>query len=181
MLIVGSVRTLTVPNFEDEGFVRHQAGELSSMPPVLRVFVRLGPDGVSSGGFRIFVTCDAELDEQGETDSTTTLAPTTTVAPSTTTLAPTTTAASTTEPPSTTSTVAPATTAPPTTGAVESTTTVATSGQQGDNPGSGSDSLPRTGAFSIRLTAIGVLLVVAGMIAMQLATLGARLRRSTVG
>ncbi len=147
LLIVGSVTTLTIPNFEDEGFIRHQAGELDSLPSVIRVFVRLGPDGVSSGGLRISIECDEPDGGTGgetETPSTTiaTTETTTTEATTTTTGAPT----------ETTVAAAPSTTAPES-GAVGGS---GDSGDQGD--------LAATGAGTTTILVItGGLLIAAGI------------------
>ena len=80
LLIVNGGQTLVVPNFEDEGFIIHQAGEFDEMSPKIDVFVRLGPDGVSSGGFRVIVDCDKTPPTTGPV---TTTVPSTTAPPTT--------------------------------------------------------------------------------------------------
>lgn len=122
LLISTNGQTFVVPNFEDAGFIVHEAGETASVGASIDVAIRFGPDGVSSGGFRVSVDCDAE-----EPPITTTAPPTTapsTTAPSTT-AAPTT-AVPTTAPPSTDvdanpPTTAAATTTAPTTAAPTTT------------------------------------------------------------
>lgn len=67
-------RTEELDNFEDERDIRYTFSSIADLPPRIEVYVRLGPDGVSSGGFLISIQC--------EDDSTTT---TTTTSSSTTT------------------------------------------------------------------------------------------------
>ncbi len=63
LLIVAGGRTLVIPNFEDEGFIVHEAGELETMPATISVLLRLGPEHVSSGGFKVTVDCEQPVVE----------------------------------------------------------------------------------------------------------------------
>lgn len=65
--------TFVFTNFEDEGGVRYEFTETGELPAVVEVFVRLGPDGVSSGGFHISIECpDVEPPSSTSTSTTTT-------------------------------------------------------------------------------------------------------------
>ncbi len=94
LLITTNGQTFVVPDFEDEGFVVHQAGEVETVGATIELAVRFGPDGISSGGFSVSIEC--------EPDVTTTSPPTT--APTTEPVRP--------EPSATASTTAPPATAP---------------------------------------------------------------------
>lgn len=115
LLIVAGDQTLTIPNYEDEGDIVHDAGEIQRLPAVIQVVVELGPDAVTSGGFKVSIT---DCDVPAPTPPTTAPTPSTTV-PETSTpessvpesSVPETTAPETTAPEATT----PETTAPPTT------------------------------------------------------------------
>ncbi len=60
LLINTNGQTFVVPNFEDAGFIEHEAGEVASVGTTIQLQLRFGPDGVSSGGFRVRVECDPE-------------------------------------------------------------------------------------------------------------------------
>lgn len=117
LLIITNGLTFVVPNFEDAGFIEHEAGEVASVGATIELQIRFGPDAVSSGGFRVSVECDPS-----NFTTTTVQAPTTTIPDVTTTEAPTTTDPSDEEPPAgpTTEGPEPTTTEPTTT---EPTTT----------------------------------------------------------
>ncbi len=119
LLIMTGGRTFVVPNFEDAGFIMHEAGEVASIGPTIEVQIRFGPDGVSSGGFRIRVDCDSIEQPPTTPVATTTVEGPTTTEPSTTepsTTEPSTTEPATTEvPPAGPTTEAPGTTTAPTT------------------------------------------------------------------
>ena len=57
LLIVTAGRTLTIANFENQGFITYDSGEVVELGSRIDVSVRLGPDGISSGGFRVMVNC----------------------------------------------------------------------------------------------------------------------------
>ncbi len=57
LLIETGGQVLTIANFENEGFVSYDSGEVVPLGPTIDVSVRLGPDGISSGGFRLRVIC----------------------------------------------------------------------------------------------------------------------------
>lgn len=116
LLIITNGQTFVVPNFEDAGFIEHEAGEITSVGATIELQIRFGPDAVSSGGFRVSVECDPSNFTTTTVQAPTTTVPdvTTTVPDVTTTEAPTTTDPSDEEPP------AGPTTEPPTT---ESSTT----------------------------------------------------------
>lgn len=104
LLIITNGQTFVVPDFEDAGFIEHEAGEVASVGSTIELQIRFGPDGLSSGGFRVTVECDPE-----NFTTTTVPAPPSTEAPP----EPPTTAGE--EPPSGPTTEAPSTTAVPTT------------------------------------------------------------------
>ncbi len=92
LLITTAGVTLTIPNYEDEGFITYDSGEIVVLGPRIDVAVRFGPDGVTSGGFRLTVSCDGDevtpcvpTEEVPCETTTTTVAPTTTTIPTTTT------------------------------------------------------------------------------------------------
>lgn len=60
LLINTNGQTFVVPNFEDAGFIEHEAGEVASVGTTIQLQLRFGPDGLSSGGFRVRVDCDPE-------------------------------------------------------------------------------------------------------------------------
>ncbi len=161
LLIVGTVQTFTIANFEDEGFAVHQAGQIDSLPEIIRVFVRLGPDGVSSGGFRVSIECDdsGDLGEETEATTTTVAAPTTT-APTETTVATTDTTAAPTETTAVTTETTAATTET-TAAAATTSTTAADTSSQGET-GGGDDDLAATGATTSVLALTGALLIASG-------------------
>ena len=103
LLIITDGQTFVVPDFEDEGFILHQAGEVEALGPTVELQIRFGPQGVSSGGFSVSVECEPDVTATVPAGSTTTTEPTTVES---------TAAASTTAP----STTTPPTTAPPTIG-----------------------------------------------------------------
>jgi hypothetical protein len=71
LIIVIGEHSFVIPNFEDTDFIVHEAGEVDEVAPTIGVLVRLGPDGVSSGGFRLSIEC--EVDRPPTTEPTTTL------------------------------------------------------------------------------------------------------------
>lgn len=103
LLIVTAGQTFIVPDFEDEGFVVHEAGQVGSLGATIDLQIRFGSEGRSSGGFSVSVDCEPDV--------------TTTVAPESTTTDPVTTEPPTTAPVTTTTpATAPPSTAPPATG-----------------------------------------------------------------
>jgi LPXTG-motif cell wall-anchored protein len=81
LLITTGGQTFVVPDFEDAGFITHEAGKTEPLGPTVQLQVRLGPDGLSSGGFRVSIDCSPT--PPATTVSTTTPEPSTT-APATT-------------------------------------------------------------------------------------------------
>ncbi|MFT7601021.1 MAG: hypothetical protein ACI8TP_003971 [Acidimicrobiales bacterium] len=77
LLIVTGGQTIVIPNFEDEGFVVHNGSSIEAISETIEVFVRFGPDGVSSGGFKVDVNCDIEQPPTTGTTPPTTADPTT--------------------------------------------------------------------------------------------------------
>lgn len=122
LLIQLGDQTRVLANFEDEEYVLHEFRQVEEMPARIEVSVRLGPDGVSSGGFLISIDCGPEVPPT--TTSTTTTSTTTTTTTSTTTTVPVTT---TSVPPTTSTTAAPPTTVTPTTTVTPPTTAVVAS------------------------------------------------------
>lgn len=57
LLITTGGQTFVVPDFEDAGFITHDAGTTEPLGPTVQLQIRLGPDGVSSGGFRVSIDC----------------------------------------------------------------------------------------------------------------------------
>ncbi len=53
LVIVNGDESFTIPNFEDEGDIVHDAGDVETLAASIQVSIRFGPDGVSSGGFRV--------------------------------------------------------------------------------------------------------------------------------
>lgn len=53
LVIVNGDESFTIPNFEDEGEIVHDAGDVETLAASIQVSIRFGPDGVSSGGFRV--------------------------------------------------------------------------------------------------------------------------------
>lgn len=106
-------QTRVVPNFEDERNIRYEFREIAALAARIDVYVRLGPDGVSSGGFLISIECDREPPPT-TTPTTTTVEPPTTTAepPPTTTILP---PPASSVPPTLPPTTLPPTTLPPTT------------------------------------------------------------------
>lgn len=149
LLITTGSHTIVIPNFEDEGFIVHQDGEVEAIAESIEVSVRLGPDGVSSGGFRVDLDCPEE--------------------PSTTTTVPPTTAPSATPPPTSAlvppsaapSTTAPSTTAP--TSTAPSTTAPSTSAPPPLPPGDDQPGLPVTGSSSALVVLVGIFVACAGV------------------
>lgn len=121
LLIQLGDQTRVLANFEDEEYVLHEFRQVEEMPARIEVSVRLGPDGVSSGGFLISIDCGPEVPPT--TTSTTTTSTTTTTTSTTTTVPVTTTSV----PPTTSTTAAPPTTVTPTTTVTPPTTAVVAS------------------------------------------------------
>lgn len=141
-----------IENFEDERDIRYEFRQIEEMPARVDVLVRLGPDGVSSGGFLISIECELE---PPTTTSTTTIEP-----PATTSEPP----ATTSEPPATTS-EPPATTSEPPATSTEPVPTVlpppASSVPPPEPPGLAVTGAPGPAAvlFGAALIAIGALMV----------------------
>lgn len=57
LLIVNGDQTLILQDVEDEGNVEHSGGTFETVSDSIEVFVRLGPDGISSGGFTVTLDC----------------------------------------------------------------------------------------------------------------------------
>lgn len=200
LLINTNGQTFVVPNFEDAGFIEHEAGEVASIGTTIQLQIRFGPDGVSSGGFRVRVECDPEnfttttTETPSEPSTTetpvedppagpTTEAPATTV-PSTdapeTTVTP-----ETTESPDTSVAANPPTTeeeppAGPTTEAPATTTTAApttaapTSEEPPAGPGADDDAaLPVTGSSTGLILGFGAVFVAAGVLLRRFAAIAA--------
>jgi cell division septation protein DedD len=130
--------------------------------PTITVSVRLGADGVASGGTRLSLDCQAIAPTT--TTTTPTTAPPTTAPPTT---APPTTAPPTTAPPTTAPTTAPPTTTPPT---APSTAPEAppTSFEVGPQVVTGPE-LPFTGSgATVPLVAVGLALLVVGLMLRQI-------------
>lgn len=142
LLIVTGDQTIAIANFEDEQFIAHGDRKVEAISATIDVFVRLGPDGISSGGFRVDVSCPEESP------------PTTTTAP------PPTTAPPTTAPP-TTVPVEPS--LPPTSAlappSAEPTTTVPPPSPPGDDP----PGLPVTGGSGALVGLFGLFIACAGV------------------
>ena len=64
-------QTEELANFEDERDIRYTFSSIAELPPRIDVYVRLGPDGVSSGGFLISIECDLEPPTSSTSTSTT--------------------------------------------------------------------------------------------------------------
>jgi hypothetical protein len=131
LLIITDGQTFVVPDFEDEGFILHEAGEVEALGPTVELQIRFGPQGVSSGGFSVSVECEPDVTATVPSGPTTTTEPTTvesTAAASTT--APSTTGPSTTTPPTT----APPTIGTPTTEATTVSTDVETNPPDTSSP-----------------------------------------------
>lgn len=190
LLIVTGGQTFVIPNFEDAGFIVHEAGETAAVGSTIELRIRFGPDGLSSGGFRVSVDCEAT---EG---SPTTAAPSTstTVGESTTTTeeppagptipAPTTVVPTTVVP----TTELPAATAPPTTATPPSTDVEANPPSTSEQPpttpttvapttvvpttetppagpsAEGDGSLPVTGSPTGLIVTVGMAFVVSGMV-----------------
>lgn len=176
LLIISGGQTFTVPNFEDAGFIVHEAGETASLGSTVELQIRFGPDGVSSGGFRVSVDCQPDiapttappLTTTSATAAPTTAPPTTELPPAGPTAPSTTEAPTTTTPPSTDvaaeppaspapTTALPPTTAPPTTAP---TTELPPAGPSASDDGQ----LPVTGSSSSLLVGLGSLLVGIGLL-----------------
>ncbi|MEZ5245032.1 MAG: hypothetical protein R2707_08055 [Acidimicrobiales bacterium] len=106
-------QTRVLANFEDERDIRYTFSEIAELPERIDVFVRLGPDGVSSGGFLISIEC--EIEPPTTTSTTTTTTSTSTTTTTTTTVGPTSTSTTT----STTTTAPSSTTLEPTTTTIQ--------------------------------------------------------------
>lgn len=172
--LAGQVRVL--PNFEDERDISHIFRDIAELPARIDVYVRLGPDGVSSGGFLISIECD-EVPPTTTSTSTTTSTTTTSTTTTTTTTVPSTTVPTTTEP---LDTVAPSTSAPTTTidiagptstslpSAALSSTSLppAVVAQETPDPPSGSGQLAVTGAGVAGLAVLGFGLFALGVLAL---------------
>lgn len=164
LLITTAGVTLTIPNYEDEGFITYDSGEVVVLGPRIDVAVRFGPDGITSGGFRLTVSCDGdEVPPCVPTDevpcaTTTTVAPTTTTIPTTT---PTTT-------PETTTTTEPEPEGPVITGTttVPSTTTTTAPPPLGPEVG---PQLPVTGSSTGWLIGVGAALLTLGFLVSMVA------------
>jgi LPXTG-motif cell wall-anchored protein len=63
LLVVTGGRTFVIPDFEDVGDIVHDAGETEAVGETIELIVRFGPDRVSSGGFKVLLTCDGETSE----------------------------------------------------------------------------------------------------------------------
>lgn len=185
LLITTGGQTFEIPNFEDAGFITHEAGVTEALGATIVLQVRLGPDGASSGGFRVSIDC------QPEPETTTTL-PTTTV-PDTTSGPPTTeltgsTEVEATEPPTTPPTTAPSETEPPAEPSVTEAPPVATSTTAApttaapttETPpagptvqGGGPAGLPVTGSNTGLLVGAGAALIGVGLASRRIARAGA--------
>ena len=203
LLIITNGQTFVVLDFEDAGFIEHEAGEVTAVGSTIELQIRFGPDGLSSGGFRVSVDCEPEA-----TPTTTIAEPTTTTeappagptteAPATTvpvTEAATSVVAASTptsaeEPPAGLTTIAPetTTTAPPTTAETtappstsasttsESTTTAAapTSEEPPAGPEANDDAtLPVTGSNTHVLAGFGLVLIAGGLALRRYAAIAA--------
>lgn len=185
LLIVNGDESFTIPNFEDEGDVLHDAGEVETVAATIQLFVVFGPDGASSGGFRVTLrNCGEDVTDTTTPVSTTEPVETTAVPPVDSTTPDTTqpdtatTDATTSEPATTESTVEPAgptaetsTTMPQdtstsTTAAPSTTTTAAASAVDPLGPTS-TDTLPVTGAPTWWIVGSGLALAVAGAALMR--------------
>ncbi len=167
LLITTAGQTFVIPDFEDAGFITHEAGVTESVGDTITLQIRLGPDGRSSGGFRVSIDCSSEPEP-----TTTSTEPATTAPP---TSASSTTEPATTEPttPSTdvaatepTTTVA--TTAAPTT-AAPTTTVATTAAPTTETPPAGptatdvQPALPVTGSPTTWILGAGLAMVGAGL------------------
>ena len=195
LLIVTAGQTFIVPDFEDVGFVVHEAGEVESLGATIDLQIRFGPDGRSSGGFSVSVDCEPDVTTTAPPESTTTTSPVTTEPPTTASVTTTTpvTAPPSTAPPATGPTT-PGPTLPgpttastdvetnPPTGPTETTptsptdtpesTTAPTSAPPPAGPTAVSDNaaLPVTGSQTGLLLGIGATLIAFGFLTRRLAT-----------
>jgi LPXTG-motif cell wall-anchored protein len=139
---------VTVPDVESVAFASRATAFTLTLGPTVAVHVRLGRDGIFSGGLRIVLDCPAP-------PTTTTVAPGTTVPPTTAD------AATTTIPPTTAdalaTTLAPTTSGPSTTVVPSVAPLVLPAGE-----------LPATGSSTHFQLAIGLLLVVLGITMVRL-------------
>lgn len=145
--IVAGDQVLVVPDVESEADLATHFGEFGEITPTIEVYIVLGVDGVSSGGFSVSVDCSVMPPEES---TTTTEAPPTTEAPTTTEAPP--------EGPEVTSPAEPTTTtAPPAT--VAPTTAPPPAGPEA--------TLPITGSSAGILAAVGSGLLGLGLVARQ--------------
>ena len=78
LLITTAGQTFVIPNFEDAGFITHEAGVTESLGSTISLQVRLGPDGLSSGGFRVSIDCQPPAPTTETTEAPDTTEPATT-------------------------------------------------------------------------------------------------------
>lgn len=180
LLIITGGQTFVVPNFEDAGFIVHEAGTTAAVGSTIELQVRFGPDGVSSGGFRVSIDCEVATTTTEPATTTTVDAPTTTTeeppaGPTTaTTAAPTPPSSdveanppsTTEEPPAGPTTVTPTTATP--------TTATPTTDAPPAGPSAGDDgSLPVTGSSTGLIVGLGVVFVVSGAVLRRLSSVTA--------
>lgn len=175
LVIVNGDESFTIPNFEDEGNIVHDAGDVETLAATIQVSIVFGPDGASSGGFQVTLRNCTDVVE-------TTVPPVETTLPDSTTEAPATTTESTTAPETTvvdeedisgpTATPAPpnpagpvaepSTTEAPTTTAAPTTTEIAAAPTP-LGPTAATDTLPVTGTESTLIAGFGALVLAAGL------------------
>ncbi len=185
LLIMNGDESFTIPNFEDEGDIVHDAGDVETLGATIQLFVVFGPDGASSGGFRVTVrNCGEEVTETTTPVSTTEPVETTTVSsvdsttpdttqPDTTTSEPATTETTSESvdpagPTAETSTTMPLDSSTSTTAAASTTTEVATTEAPDTSAApdplgpTATDTLPVTGSPTWWIVGSGLVLAMAG-------------------
>ncbi len=60
LIIVNGDETIVIPNVEGEADIATNAGSFETIAPNIEVYIRLGADGVSSGGFELNVDCTVQ-------------------------------------------------------------------------------------------------------------------------
>jgi hypothetical protein len=150
LLIVSGGQTLVVPDFEDAGYIIHRTIDIEAVGDTIEVYIRFGPDGVSSGGFRVYIDCT--IPQPGEF-----IPVPSTVAPPVPPAAPTTVPTA----PTTVPVVAPAPTSVP----VTDTTAAPPAGPIAPAPAPppAGPSLPVTGASTALIALIGAFLLATGI------------------
>ena len=55
LVVMSGPQSFVIPDFEDEGYIVHHAGAAEILADTIDVSIEFGPDGVSSGGFKVTI------------------------------------------------------------------------------------------------------------------------------